>query len=108
MNPGLFNKRITIESPPNLEETNENGFPIEDWQPVMTVWAMIKTLRSKEYYQAASIQAENVYRFVIRYRDGVNSDMRINYKGRIFEIISPPINDDEAGKTLTIMGRESV
>lgn len=105
MNPGLFRHRITFQS--FSETTNENGFPVQDWTDVKTVWAMIKTLQGREYYQAATTQNENTVRFVIRYTAGINPDMRIKYKDRTFEILSI-INDDELNKTLTIIAKEVV
>jgi SPP1 family predicted phage head-tail adaptor len=103
MNPALFRHRITFQS--FTETTNENGFPVQDWTDVKTVWAMIKTLQGREYYEAATTQNENTVRFVIRYTSGINPDMRIKYKDRTFEILSV-INDDELNKTLTIMAKE--
>lgn len=104
-NSGSFRHRITIQE--FTEGYNENGFPIEEWQDVKLVWAMIKTLKGSEFYQAASTQNENSLRFVIRYTTGLNPDMRILYKNRIFEIESI-INDDEMDKTLTIMCKEVI
>jgi SPP1 family predicted phage head-tail adaptor len=103
MNPGRFRHRITFQS--FIETTNENGFPVQDWTDVKTVWAMIKTLQGREYYEAATTQNENTVRFVIRYTTGINPDMRIKYKERTFEILSV-INDDERNITLTIIAKE--
>lgn len=105
MNPGLFRHRITFQE--SVETTNENGFPVQDWTDVKTVWAMIKTLQGREYYEAATTQNENTVRFVIRYTSGINPDMRIKYKDRKFEILSV-INDDEQNITLTIIAKEVV
>jgi len=107
MNPGLFRHRITFQQY-DENAVNENGFPLEDRQrstDVKTVWAMIKTLQGREYYEAAATQNENTVRFVIRYTSGITPDMRIKYKDRAFEILSV-INDDERNITLTIIAKE--
>ncbi|KMY59953.1 phage head closure protein [Geobacillus stearothermophilus] len=109
MNPGLLRHRITFQQY-DENAVNENGFPLEDsqrWTDVKTVWAMIKTLQGREYYEAATTQNENTVRFVVRYTTGINPDMRIKYKDRAFEILSV-INDDELNKTLTIIAKEVV
>jgi SPP1 family predicted phage head-tail adaptor len=109
MNPGLFRHRITFQQY-NESATNENGFSLEEsqrWQDVKTVWAMVKTLQGREYYQAAATQNENTVRFVVRYTAGITPDMRILYKDRVFDIVSV-INDDEMNKTLTIIAKEVV
>lgn len=112
MNPGLLNKRITFQLQPEEPQTNENGFPIEVWNDVKTVWTKIETpsdrTSSAEFYEAASTYAKNTLTFVIRYTTGIHSDMRIKYKDRYFEIVNSPINDNEANKTLTIIGREVI
>lgn len=71
-------------------------------------WAMIKTVKGSEYIEASASQATRVYRFVIPYTSGITEEMRINMKGRIFDIIEPPMNDDEMNRTLTIIAKEYV
>lgn len=111
MNPGLFNKRISIQQ---LSGTtiNDNGFSVENWENVKTVWAMIKTPNDKtsssEFYEAATTFAKSTLTFVIRFTTGINADMRIKYGERVFEIVSSPIDDNERHKTLTIVGREVI
>lgn len=106
MNPGLFRHKMTFQY--YTETENSMGDVVQTWQDVKTVWAMIKTVQGREFIQAAAVQGETTTRFVIRYTKGITSDMRILYDGRTFEISAPPINDDEANKTLTIMAKEVV
>jgi SPP1 family predicted phage head-tail adaptor len=103
MNPGQFNRRITIQS--NVETKDDLGQIENSWQDSHLVWAMIKTVQGREYFEAASTQNENTVRFVIRYVKGINPHMRILYNDRVFEILSV-INDDERNKTLTILTKE--
>ncbi|MBS4188649.1 phage head closure protein [Bacillus sp. FJAT-49705] len=107
MNPALFKHRITFQRDKGTKDAD--GFPIPEkdrYEDVKTVWAMIKTLKGREFHQAASIQSVQDERFIIRYTTGIDSSMRIKFGSRFFEIIAPPINDDELNKTLTIVGRE--
>ncbi|EOO54912.1 phage head closure protein [Bacillus cereus] len=71
-------------------------------------WADIKTMLGKEYFAAAASQAERTYRFIIRYRPDIETTMKIKFKGRIFDITHPPINDGESNETLTIIAQERV
>jgi SPP1 family predicted phage head-tail adaptor len=104
MNPGKLRHRITFQSLIELED--ELGQQIgEEWVDVKSVWSMVKTLQGREYFAAAATQAEKTVRFVIRYTTGVDETMRILYKGKPYEIIAPPINDDEVNKTITIIAR---
>lgn len=106
MNPALFRHRITFQE--FIETTNENGFPVEDWTDVKTVWAMIKTdsnTKYREFYEATAEHSEKIIRFIVRYTTDINAKMRILYKGRTFNIIAV-VNDDELNKTLTVITKE--
>lgn len=104
MNPSQFKNRITFQKLSGYEDAL--GQYIESWVDHVSVWCMVKTVQGREYFAAAASQSENTYRFVIRYRPGIDSSMRINYKGRIFNIESA-INDDELNKTITLIAKES-
>lgn len=102
-NAGDFNKRIILRY-----ETgggyDEYGYPIPG-QPVdKKIWAKVIPVSAKEYYEAKTLQAENVMRFIVRYRTEIKYDMQIIYKDQTYEIESI-INDYEKNKTLTIIGR---
>jgi SPP1 family predicted phage head-tail adaptor len=84
MNPGELNKRITLQRP--IITINENGFEEETWEDVKTVWAAASNLYGREYYAAAAVQAENTVKFTIRYTEGIDSSMRILFKGKHYNI----------------------
>jgi len=105
-NTGQFRHRITFLE--DVTVTDEIGQEITEWVGFKKAWAMIKTVKGSEYVAAGSERATIIYRFIIRYTKGITSDMRISYQGRTFDIIEPPINDDEMNKTLTILAKERV
>jgi SPP1 family predicted phage head-tail adaptor len=105
MNPGLFNKRITIQK--RTVTSDEYGNQTETWTDYKKVWAMIKTVKGSEYVAGGAERTELIYRFIIRFQAGINADIRIVYKDMTFSIIEPPINDDERNRTLTILAKES-
>lgn len=81
-----LNKRITIQE---LKTTiNENGFEIEDWIDFKTVWAGVSNLHGREYFEAAAVQMESTVKFTIRYLAGIDTSMRILFKGRYYNITS--------------------
>ena len=96
----IFFQKLTTTYDELGQETNG------EWENVGSAWAMIKTLQGREYFAAASAQSERTSRFIIPYQRGIDSTMRILFDNRIFDIIQPPINDDEMNKTLTIIARE--
>lgn len=105
LNSGDFRNRISIEQPVVIKD--ELNQVIEtSWQEVKKAWSMIKTVKGSEYIEASASQATRIYRFVIPYTSGITKEMRVNMKNRIFDIIEPPMNDDEMYQTLTIIAKE--
>lgn len=107
LNTGDFRNRIVIEQPVVIKD-DLNQVIETSWEELKRAWAMIKTVKGSEYIEASASQATRVYRFVIPYTSGITEEMRINMKGRIFDIIEPPMNDDEMNQTLTIIAKEHV
>lgn len=103
---GLFRNRITIYK--LVDTTDELNNQIEQEQEFKKAWAMIKTLKGNEYFKAAAVRGERIYRFIIHYTEGITNKMIIKYNNRTFDIIEPPINDDEMNRTLTIIAKERV
>lgn len=101
---GLFRHRISIMKMVDVEDELSNQ--IEKPEEFTKAWAMVKTLKGSEYLKAAAVRAEKIYRFIIHYTPGVTNKMIIKYKGRTFDIIEPPTNDDEMDRTLTIIAKE--
>jgi len=84
MNAGNLRHRVTI-----LQKTTDidtDGYPVEEWVAVATVWAAVEPISGREYFQAAAVQAENQTRFTMRYRKDVTPDMRLQYDGQDYEI----------------------
>lgn len=106
-NSGSFRHWITFLKPLYAKD-NIGQEEIVDWIPYKSMWAMIRTVKGSEYFSAAFEKAEITSRFIIRYTSGLSANMRIDYQGRIFDIVEPPINDDEAESTLTIIAKECV
>lgn len=107
LNTGDFRNRIVIEQPVTIKD--DLGQVIEtSWKEFKKAWAMTKTLKGSEYIAASASQVTRIYRFVIPFTTGITEVMRINLKGRIFDVIEPPINDDEENKTLTIIAMEKM
>ncbi len=78
--------RITFQKLQSV--VNDNGFEIEEWIDFKNVWAKVANLHGKEYFEAAAVQKENTVKFVIRYTDGIDADMRILFKGKQYNITS--------------------
>ena len=106
MDIGKLNKRITFLK--LIPDVDEMGQEIEGtWQPFKTVWANIKPLRGREYWDAKKKSAEQNYKIITRHHKGVTTDMRIQYKQKTFHIESVA-DVDEKGEMLEIHCFESI
>lgn len=83
---GDLRHRITLQKFTTV--VNENGFEEEAWQDYETVWASVSNLSGREYYQAATVQAEKTVKFLIRYIEEVDTSMRILFKNKQYNITS--------------------
>lgn len=81
---GDLRHRITFQK--HTTTINENGFEVETWEDFKTVWAAASNLHGREYYAAAAVQAENTVKFTIRYLTGLDTTMRISFRGKIYDI----------------------
>lgn len=83
---GDLRHRLTLQKFTTV--VNENGFEEEAWQDYKTVWASVSNLSGREYYQAATVQAEKTVKFLIRYIKEVDTSMRILFKDKQYNITS--------------------
>lgn len=102
---GKLRHRITIEQ---ADETqNLDGSVVESWSCYATVQASIEPISGREYIAAQSTQADVTHRISLRCLGGIIPKMRVNFGGRIFEILSV-INVGERNVELQLMCRENI
>jgi SPP1 family predicted phage head-tail adaptor len=81
---GDLKHRITLQQ--RTTTVSEQGFEEETWADYQTIWAAISNLHGREYYAAAAVQAENTVKFTIRYLPGIDTAMRILFRGKQYNI----------------------
>jgi len=89
MQAGNLNRRIIIQ------RNTSDGSTSDAWRTIATVWANKKGTSGKLFYQAAAAQSKNEIVFTIRYKRGINTEMRIVENGdtaRPFKITAEPID----------------
>lgn len=104
MDIGRMNRRITIQYQ-NGWDVDDEGNAIPKWDDFATVWANIRPLRGREYFEAAAVNAETTVKMLIRYRPGITPDMRVVYNGRIYNI-QAVIDVYEGRRQLELMCKE--
>jgi SPP1 family predicted phage head-tail adaptor len=96
-------QRITLQK--KLITKDPEGIPMDIWQDIATIWAAIEPLRGREYFQAATVQSQNMIRFTIRYRKGITSEIRILYDSKFYDIQSV-IDVNGCHQQLELMAKE--
>ncbi|MGV3042577.1 phage head closure protein [Staphylococcus rostri] len=94
-----FNNKIKI-----IERKSKGPMP-NDYKEITVAdaWADIKTIKGNEYLGSGVPASEIPVRFVIRYRKGITTHMRVKWKDLDFNIESVQ-NDNGLNQTLTIYG----
>lgn len=110
MQAGKLRHRIDIEekTAPRDPVTGEYGEPVwvKRWEKCP---ARFVPLSARDLVAAKAAQSEATGRMVIRYRAGVLPTMRIVYRGEIYSIEGPPLEDDKSGRDyLTILVSKGV
>jgi SPP1 family predicted phage head-tail adaptor len=104
---GKLRHKITIEH--EAKVSDGAGGWTEDWVAFASnVSASIDPVSGKEDFGAEQIQSETTHKIRIRYKAGITSVMRVNFKGRIFKITSPPINWEERNRDMMLMCSEVI
>lgn len=75
------------------------GEPKDNWKEVTSVWASVSPLLGNELFSALTTDTKVEVKFNCRYIPGITNDMRIQYNGKKYEILSA-INVKELNREL--------
>lgn len=83
---GSFDQRVNIQS--KVVTRNAHGEEIVTWQDVAMVWARLLPPSGKSFYSADQQQHAIDARFLIRQRSGLVENMRLQWRGDNYDIVS--------------------
>lgn len=81
---GDLRHRLVIEKP--VLVTNDTGGQDETWETFTQVWGSLNPLSAFQKEHASTLEHRVTHKSKIRFLTGITSDMRINFRGRIFQI----------------------
>ena len=100
---GRLRHRVTLQRFVRTQDPT-TGLISEEWVDDATVWASFEPLSGRDFIAARAQHSEISARVVIRYRENVDSTMRLIHRGRIYSIEGPPLPDAKSGlEYLTLM-----
>lgn len=104
INAGKYRHKVTFQR--MAETKNSYGEATEDWEDAFVTKAGIFPNSGRDIQGQYVIQGEVSHRVHIRYMKGVNSEMRILFGNRVFDIVSPPVNFQEKNLELQLLCSE--
>lgn len=86
INAGKLRERVTIQAP--IRDTNEMGETTLSWQEVKRAWASVEGIKSTELLSNSRQEFDISHRVRMRYHRGLTNNHRLEWNGRLLEIIS--------------------
>lgn len=88
-NIGKFDRKITLRFP--VVVRNAIGEQVEGFANGQEPFAQWTPITGREFFAADSKQTDMVGTFRIRYRAGIGADWRVFWAGKIYELVSVPV-----------------
>jgi len=100
----IIQRQIATDNPYGERPRKDDA----NWENVMTTRAGIFPISGRDIFEAMRTDSEITHKIFVRYDPTIkiDSSMRILFDGRIFDIISPPINFQEKNIELSILCKE--
>lgn len=77
------------------------------WEHALTLWGQFIPLSVKDIIAGQAQDSQITARAIIRHRTDIDHTMRVQYAGRMYEIVGEPLADNGSGKeylTLALKG----
>jgi SPP1 family predicted phage head-tail adaptor len=84
---GRMRSRVTFQA--LLEVSDGQGGQTESWSDLSTdptVWCYLRPTKSNERFFSEQIQYQRSHEAIIRYRNDLETEMRVLFDGRVFQI----------------------
>jgi len=101
--PGKLRRRVVLEEP--LRVSDGGGGADIAWSPVATLWAAIEPLSGHERPRYERLEARVSHKITLRFRAGLNPEMRLRLNTRIFNIRAV-LNAEEKDRWLICLCEE--
>lgn len=70
------------------------GQSIETWVDFASMWANVKFQSGSEFNRANRESSEVVASVRVRYREDITTEMRVMFKGKVYNLYSQPLPDN--------------
>ena len=102
MKASKLRQRATIQS--YTTTRSSTGAIKQDWSNLYSVYCSFEPLSVKDILTAQSSSSKITARLTMRYREGIDTSMRVLYKNKVYQIEGNPLEDKNSGKEyMTLM-----
>lgn len=84
------------------------GAVSHEWEHILTLWGQFTPLSVKDIIAGQAQDSQITARAKIRYRDDLDGTMRVQYGGRMYEIVGEPSADNGTGKEYLTLALKAV
>lgn len=84
MNAGMLRHPILLERP--RTEVDARGNRLVCWAPIARVYASLRDVSGRDFFEAQAHQAQDIVTFGIRWREDLTKECRIVYRGQAYGI----------------------
>ncbi len=106
MRAGRLRNRVTILR--RIDSNDPSGGHSQAWEEVGSMWAGIEYLGGREYFEAGAAKGEVDVRIVARSGPEIRVSDRIQYRKRLFDVQSVPLDATGRGREVRVMCKEYV
>lgn len=104
MESGKLNKRITIQR--RINSPDDEGYVVDSWEDIKTIWASMITTGGGEFYAAQKIHAETNVVFNVRFISILTTQNRIKWGNHYYEVLA--LNPVGGGITSLLISAKEV
>lgn len=92
---------------PTATRSATGAVRVGQWAHILTLWAQFSPLSVKDIISGQAQDSQITARVKIRHRTDIDHTMRVQYAGRMYEIVGEPLADNNTGReylTLALKG----
>lgn len=108
MQAGLLRHRLRLMEP--VKTRNSYNEEVITYIEQGRAWGTVRPLLGSEFLESMTGGAQVSHRVQIRWRSDITilPTWQIEFGGRTFEVVAPPMNVDERGRELVLMCKELI
>ncbi len=103
-NPGLLNRRLTLEAP--VESADGAGGVMRSFEAVATLWAQVTPVSAAHAFEAERLGARITHRIGLRFAEDITTKHRLRDGERVFRIVS--VRDRDGRKRFLAIEAEEI